>query len=108
MFTTEELEAVKQVGTAVSAVGSTVLEEYTRYYVYGSIVWIVAALVFGFFAWRVNVSHIHKDFDPIIMWMIKIIAAIVAALMFFSNAGNLVAPKAAAIHQIIKDVRGGK
>jgi len=88
---------------ALSSSASVALTEYTHYFVWVSLVYLVAAVLLATLALKFKKPEFMDDEGA---FALRIVLCIVAFVLFMFNAGDLVSPKAAAIHQIIKDVKG--
>jgi uncharacterized membrane protein len=101
----------------ISIVGSSadkVLDAYTWSFVATSLVWLgfglAVLLVALTIRWRTLKAYAEKDRDEggfiVCAWILPIVLGLFGSIFIAANLSDLVAPRAAAIHQLFKDVRG--
>lgn len=105
---TEEIKILTQLGTEAS---QAAIAEYTRYFITNSIVWIVALLIASFLLWLLWKKWANLKDEPEVSIALGIVLGIFSLCCFFGIAdsvSDLCNPRAMAIHQLLKDVRGNK
>jgi len=103
MLTEQEITLIKDLASAVGKNSEFVISQYSSWVVTSSIGWVV----FGVFAlWATTKIKFDQDSDVAIwaQWLIKSIVVLISATFILSSLPDVVNPKAAAIHQLIKDV----
>lgn len=107
----EELQLIKDVISQVGTAGTATLEAYTQWHLAAALTWLVTGVALLalsiFMAWR-TVKDIRSENDDMIgAWIgISLIALLLGLLMVGTNIADVIAPEAAAIHQLLRDVRG--
>lgn len=92
---------INAVTDALSGPSQAVISEYTRYMFLSSAAYIALGGLLMWAAaklwWREDAEEFH--------YVIAVIIAVIGLVFIAANLGDLVAPKAAAIHQFIRDLR---
>ena len=97
----ETSEIINAVTSALSGPSQAVVEEYTRYMFLSSAAYIALG---GLFVWAAKALWQRKDAEEF-HFVIAVIVALIGLAFIACNLGDLVAPKAAAVHQFIRDLR---
>lgn len=99
-----EVETINRVAEILGSSGSAVVSEYTVWFAVASIIWIAVGIFLCGIALRWKPSE-HVFEVPVALG-IKAAMFFVGLLFIGCNVPDLAAPKAIAIHQLVKDVRG--
>lgn len=104
MLTENETTLLTNIASAVGESAEFVISQYTTWHFVNAVGW----LVFGIFA-ILSVTKIKFDKDSeIAIWaqfFIKAVLILISATIILSSVPDVASPKAAAIHQLLKDVR---
>lgn len=98
--TQKSIEVLTQLGS--SAVQSAI-SEYTHYFIWASVVWCAASAIL-----MAVIIYLWNRLDDDGPRFIALLALAILAFIFTYNLADLVSPRAIAIHQLIRDARGGK
>lgn len=96
-----DIEALNKLAEILGTTSETIIDAYTSWFVYSSIAWLLVGvtLVVAGLRWTVP-----EDWEaPSVV--LKALVVFVGLLFICSNVPDLIEPKAAAIHQLIYDVR---
>lgn len=99
------IEVVDRLAALLAKHGTQVVDEYTSWFFVSAVVWIL----FGLAAVCTGIKlkfrdHLEED-QYKAMLCIKVLLVIVGGLIAISHVSDLVAPEAAAIHQLLRDLR---
>ena len=97
-----DIETISKITEVLNATGSHAVSEYTSWYIASSFVWLMVGVVISVLATRWKAEE-DWDFPPVV---IKWFCVFVGLLFIGCNFPDLLSPKAMAIHQLIKDIRG--
>lgn len=100
---TNELQILTNLGTQAAQVA---IEAYTGYFIWSSIVWIIFGILIaiaGFVLYKPDFVFEEDDLGPRAGCLL--VCLLIGVVIIFSNLGDLVSPKAMAIHQLIMDVK---
>lgn len=102
MENTEKLELLDRLTTTIGQSSSVIVTEYTKYMVANSLSYISFGILICFLAKKYKL----KDLEDEIAIIIRGTIFFIGLLFIFLNIADLFSPNAAAIHQLIKDIRG--
>jgi len=96
-----QIDKLASLGTAAVQLA---IEEYTKYFVVESIVWILFGVVcLGLAAWVIKKRDEINEFAPVAA--VVLVAILAGSLAIAANVPVLFNPRAYAIHQLIRDAR---
>lgn len=101
----ENLKMLQEVINAIGGTGSAIVSEYTVWFIVSAIGWILmgAAMAYLSFKWKIESDDEDEYWKTIVRWVMIFIGA----LFILCNVPDLFAPEAAAIHQLLRDVKIG-
>lgn len=102
----KELElAERLIGTLGENAGATI-DAYVVWFVVSSLGWVAFGAAFCFVAYRVMKMKPGKngDISPVAYQIFAAVLAIIGSIVVMSNLPDLAAPRAMAIHQLLKDI----
>jgi len=104
MLNENEITLVNNIALAVGKSAEFVTEQYTSWFFVSAVGWVI----FGIFSlWSVTKIKFSckSEVSEWAQWLIKSVLVLISATFILANLPDAINPKAAAIHQIIKDVR---
>ena len=105
----EELQLIKDVLAQAGAAGSATMEAYVRWHFAAAITWFLCGIVLLVAAavlTRTTLRIMRETHDDTFLgWVGVVLCALLGLLMFATNLPDIIAPDAAAIHQLLRDVR---
>jgi hypothetical protein len=102
-----ETETIQKIADIMHAAGAEIIPEYAAYLLVQAAGFAIlgVAVIAKALSFRPETANLD-DAEAVIAHTLKWAAVFVGALFVIGNIPDLVSPKAAAIHQIIRDVRG--
>ena len=104
MLTENETTLINNLASAVGKSAEFVTEQYASWLFAGAIGWLCFGLIICASAMRIKFDE-DTEFATWAQWLMKSAVVFIGALFVFLAIPDIASPKAAAIHQIIKDVR---
>lgn len=99
----QNIKLVDRLAQVIGEAGVSITAHYAEWFIWSSIAWMIVGVMSLIGAKRFN---LNDDALKIENSIIKIILGIIGVVMLAANFGDLLAPQGAAIHQLIKDIRG--
>lgn len=99
-----DVETINRIAEVLGSSGAAATAEYARWYVASAIFWVLfgMALIVSGLLWKPS----RDVLGPLPALLLKAFLIFAGALWVGCNIPDIANPKAIAIHQLIKDVRG--
>lgn len=107
MLTEHETELMKNLAGAVGKSAEYITQQYSSWMVVSAIGWIIFGVVVCWSATKIKFSE-HSDVAEWGQWLMRAMVVFCGALMILSSVPDVVSPQAAAIHQLLRDIKPGK
>lgn len=98
----ETMDIINKLEQVVGSSSEYVLSEYTHYFVVSSFVWLLFGLSMIVVIVKAKLPD-HWDVHPLV---VKGFIMFIGGIFVAANLSDLLSPNAAAIHQLLKDIRG--
>ena len=101
-------ELIEKLADKLGTTSSLIVSEYTGWFIANSLVSIAFGVALAVFAFMWKPKE-RRDDDAIsigIKYVFKVILMIVGCVFVANHVPNLAQPKAKAIHQLLRDIRG--
>jgi len=105
MLTPQETELLTKLASAIGTSSDFIIAQYTGWKVVNATGWVIFGALLSASTALLKFDK-YSDVAPWGQWLIRILITCVGAVFVFYNIANITNPKAAAIHQIISDIRG--
>ena len=93
---------INEVMQTLNTVGATAVSEYTKWFFISSIAWLVGSGVAFRYWYKCKFELVDEELRPLLKGSLMLLAGII----FLTFVPDLFAPQAAAIHQLLGDIRG--
>lgn len=102
-----EIEMFNKIIEVVTQTGGSAIQAYTEWHLASAIICVFCGAIM--IAVSLCISTAVEDLERrLVLEIVKVLLIVLGSLFILANAADIFAPKAAAIHQLIKDVRGTK
>jgi uncharacterized membrane protein len=107
-MTDQELGVVNRVLDTISSWAADIVNSYSTWMIASAVTWLVIGVIIILFGIIATVLSLKKD-EPngVYVFTAGAVLVFIGSLFVGANVPDLVSPKAAATHQLIKDIRGG-
>lgn len=103
----KEIEIINRLADIAGESSGEIIQHYHRWFIASSLIWTLVGIVIFYLSYRWKMPEKWEDdaMDRSAFWIFKGVAIAIALLMIGHNLPDLFAPQAAAIHQLISDIR---
>jgi len=96
---------IGNITTILGEATSGTISAYTHYFIWASVVWIVAgAILIAVSVYPKLYRQMEETFDKESVYVLRGIILVIGLIMFVGNLSDLVSPQAVAIHQLLNDI----
>jgi len=106
MLTANETTLINNIASAVGKSAEFVIEQYASWHLANAIGWIFLGLLICWSATKITFDE-HTDIPKEWQWAIKSCVVFFGMLFILSCVPDVANPRAAAIHQMLRDVNEG-
>ena len=104
MLTENETELMNNLASAVGKSAEYVTQQYSTWMVWSAIGWVVFGAIVCWSATKIRFKE-HTEVPEWGQWLIKAAVVFCGALMILCSVPDIASPQAAAIHQLLRDIR---
>jgi hypothetical protein len=105
MINEKDSELIRELASVVGKSSEQVVSSYSEWFVYSSLGWVAVGVAICVLAVVLEFGA-DSDLEEISKLLIRAAIAFFGCIFIFVNLPDLLSPQAAAIHQIITDIRG--